>query len=122
MPLERVPNTPLTYYLISFDKKGRERTDDPDGGVLSRRMLTDLATQPATDVFFMTHGWKGDLAAARDQYNRWIPAMLACPDDIARVRAIRPTFRPVLIGLHWPSLPFGDEEFGGGAASFDQDA
>ena len=28
-------------------------------------------------------------------------------------------FRPLLIGLHWPSLPFGDEELsGGGAASF----
>ena len=26
-----------------------------------------------------------------------------------------PGFRPLLVGLHWPSLPFGDEELGGGS-------
>lgn len=122
MPVERVPDTPLTYYLISFDKNGRERDDDPDGGRFSRRALADLAAQPVTDVFFISHGWKGDLPAAREQYNRWIAAMLSCPGDIAAIRALRPAFRPMVIGLHWPSLPFGDEEFGGGATSFDSGA
>lgn len=119
MALEQIPGTSLSYYLIAFDKNGRERTDDPDGGTFSRKALADLAAGPVTDVFLLSHGWKGDLEAARDQYSRWIAAMLTCPDDIARMRALRPNFRPLLIGLHWPSLPFGDEEFGGGATAFD---
>jgi hypothetical protein len=122
MALEPIPGTSLNYYLIAFDKNGRERTDDPDGGTFSRKALADLASGPFTDVFLLSHGWKGDLEAARDQYSRWIAAMLTCPDDIVRIRGLRPDFRPMLIGLHWPSLPFGDEEFGGGAAAFDAGA
>jgi hypothetical protein len=118
MAIEKVPDTPLTYYLIAFDKDGRERNDDPDGGTLSTRMLADLAAQPVTDVFLISHGWKGDIPAAREQYNNWIRAMTQCPKDIERLRAIRPGFRPMLIGIHWPSLPLGDEEFGGGSAAF----
>ncbi len=29
MPIETVPGTELTYYLIAFDAAGRERTDEP---------------------------------------------------------------------------------------------
>jgi hypothetical protein len=119
MSLEQVSGTSLAYHLIAFDKDGHERTDDPEGGVFSKRVLSELGAQPVTDVFLLSHGWKGDITAAKDQYNHWISAMLTCPDDIARMRTLRPTFRPMLIGLHWPSLPFGNEEFGGGAASFD---
>lgn len=122
MPLEQVPDAALSYYLISFDKNGNERTDDPDGGTFSRRVLADLQAQPATDVFLISHGWKGDIDAARDQYNRWIAAMIACADDVVRMRVMRPDFRPMLVGLHWPSLPFGNEEFGSGAATFDPKA
>ena len=122
MPIERVPDTSLTYYLIAFDKKGRERGDDPDGGTLSRRALSDIAAQPPTDVFLISHGWKGDVPAAREQCNNWIRAMTMCPADLARMRAARPEFRPLLIGLHWPSLPFGDEDYGAGSAAFDMRA
>jgi hypothetical protein len=31
MPIEPVPGTDLSYYLIAFDPDGRERTDDRDG-------------------------------------------------------------------------------------------
>jgi hypothetical protein len=122
MSLESVPGSELKYHLIAFDKEGRERTDDPDGGVYSRRVLADLAGAPPTDIFLLSHGWMGDIPAARDQYRRWIVAMLTCPDDLARMRQLHPAFLPMIIGLHWPSLPFGDEEFGAGAASFDPGA
>jgi hypothetical protein len=64
----------------------------------------------------MSHGWKGDVPAAREQYNRWIHAMAVCTRDIERMRAKKPDFKPLIIGFHWPSLPFGDEGLGG--ASF----
>ena len=119
MPIERVPNTDLPYYLIAFDSAAHERTDDPDGRVSDK--VVDIAAgadRPVTDVFLMSHGWKGDIPAARDQYNRWLGAMFACAGDLGRARDQRRGFNPLLIGLHWPSLPFGDEEFGGGNASF----
>jgi hypothetical protein len=42
--------------------------------------------------------------------------MLDLADDRA---AMGTAFKPVWIGLHWPSLPFGDEELGADGASFD---
>ena len=38
-----------------------------------------------------------------------------------RSRGDGPEFRPLFIGLHWPSLPWGEESFGAGAASFGTD-
>jgi hypothetical protein len=111
MPLEYVPGSALTYYLIPFDAAGRERTTD-SGEKLSERAVNALGTEPITDVFLMSHGWKGDMLAAREQYGRWIGAMAQCADDLARMQQVRPGFRPLLIGLHWPSLPYGDERLG----------
>ncbi|SFG11700.1 hypothetical protein SAMN05518801_107214 [Novosphingobium sp. CF614] len=102
------------YYLIAFDKDGNERQDDPDG-LMSARLIDALGSGTYTDVFLASHGWKGDVPAAIDQYDRWFGALLALGDDLAAAKARRAGFKPLLIGLHWPSLPFGDEEFGDGA-------
>src|SRR5687767_12439621 len=110
MPFLTIPGTDERYALISFDKNGAERTDDPDGGLFSARILTQVRQDPPSHVFFFSHGWKGDLEAAKDQYDRWIKAML---DRTADRAALGAGFKPLWIGLHWPSLPFGDETFGG---------
>jgi hypothetical protein len=115
MTVEAVPGTDLSYHLISFDAEGRER---PEGGLLASRAAAELlAREPFTDVFLMSHGWQGDVPAARDQYRRWARAMAACQAGLARARQARPGFRPLLVGAHWPSLPWGDEALGP-AASF----
>ncbi len=121
MPFERIPGTDERYALISFDKDGKERTGDPDGAnkAFSARILADVAQQPPSHVFFFSHGWKGDIAEARDQYNRWIKAMVELPADRS---AIPGPFKPLWIGLHWPSLPFGDEELGAGDFAIDAPA
>ena len=41
--------------------------------------------------------------------------MTTCKDDIERASTVRPGFRPLLVGFHWPSLPYGDEELSAGA-------
>src|SRR5262245_43274912 len=110
MPHERVPGTDLTYHLVAFDSRGQERTDDP-GGLMSGRLLELVARGPITDVFMMSHGWKGDVPAARKQYQRWITAMARCRGDIDELQRVRRQFVPLLVGLHWPSLPWCDEEF-----------
>ncbi|MFN0166432.1 MAG: hypothetical protein ACKV22_08375 [Bryobacteraceae bacterium] len=113
MPYRDIPGANLRYALISFDDKGRERTDDPEGGVFSRRLIESARQEKPTNIFLFSHGWKGDLPAAIDQYNRWIGAMGGL---VADQRAMGGSFKPMWIGLHWPSLPWGEESFGG--ASF----
>jgi hypothetical protein len=117
MPINTVPGFGLTYYLVCVDGTGAERTDDPDGinGRMIPRVIDALAREPYTDVFLMSHGWMGDVPAAIRQYDRWIGAMAMCKDDIERATKIRPGFRPLLVGFHWPSLPYGDEEMSVGS-------
>lgn len=119
MAIETVPNSAIRYYLLAHDADGRERADETAGSRWSERIMDKVSAVPITDVFIVSHGWKGDIPAARDQYNRWIAAMLLCRADIARVRAERPDFQPLIIGFHWPSLPWGDEELGGAHLAFD---
>jgi hypothetical protein len=116
MPTRITPRHEIPYYLLCVDESGDERGEE-DGSLLSDRILSALrATDPkVTDVFVMSHGWKGDVPGAIEQYDRWIDAMADCADDRARARVVRPGFTPLLVGFHWPSLPFGDDEMGGNA-------
>lgn len=41
--------------------------------------------------------------------------MTACEADAARMRQVRPGFKPLFVGVHWPSKPWGDESFGDGS-------
>jgi len=109
MPFRTIEGTNEEYALLCYDKNGKERSDDEDGigGLLSKEILARAAANQVSHIFLFCHGWKGDVKAARDQYDRWIKAML---DRAADRAAIEGTFKPMWIGLHWPSLPFGDEE------------
>jgi hypothetical protein len=80
--------------------------------------VEELVVTPVTDVFLIGHGWMGDIPAAINQYDRWIGAMASCALDRAKIRQNRPEFRPLLVGLHWPSLPWGDERLDQVGASF----
>ena len=118
MPTIRVPETDSQYVLIAFNKKGVERDDDEGlNNRMSETVLANAEREQFTHVFLFSHGWKGDFPAAVDQYNRWIGSMLKLEEDRARLGS---PFRPLWIGLHWPSQPFGEEALGGSA--FDADA
>jgi len=108
MPTITIQGANLSYYLLAFDKDGKERSDDPEG-LMSQKLVNTLTQEPITDVFIFSHGWLGDVPAAINQYNRWVSVMAQQTQDIDRLRQMRPGFRPLLIGLHWPSLPFGEE-------------
>lgn len=115
MPYRKIEPRGTPYALVCYGADGFERMDDADG-MMSERVLADVKGTPVTDVFFFCHGWKGDVPAAVEQYDRWIGAVAARSLDLARMEAVVPRFRPMFVGLHWPSLPFGDEDLGG--ASF----
>lgn len=115
MPIQKIPGLDISYALISFDDNGRERTDDPEGGVFSHRVQEQVRQTQPTDIFLFSHGWKGDVPSAIDQYNRWIGALWKVTADR---EAMGTAFRPLFIGLHWPSQPWGEEAIGAGAAAF----
>jgi hypothetical protein len=117
MSIRSVPGSNLRYYLIAFNKNGSERSDDPDG-VMSERIASAIRADPVADVFVMSHGWKGDIPGAIEQYDRWTKAMADCEADLKELRETRANFSPLVVGFHWPSLPWGVEEFGAGAPSF----
>lgn len=108
---ESVSGTDLSYHLLALDAAGQERSDQP-GGLASQRILNELQRQPITDVILFSHGWRGDVPAAREQYQGWLKAMAGCEADRRAIRVQRPGFRPLLIGIHWPSEPWGDEQLG----------
>ena len=115
MPYRTIPDTTTRYALIAFDGDGNERSDEQGvGGKMSARILQDAAAAAPSHVFFFSHGWKGDVPAAIDQYNRWIKAMT---DLTADAGAMGAGFKPLWIGLHWPSLPWGDDELSGNSFS-----
>lgn len=117
MPLRRINEADLDYHLVLFDSNGNERPEQ-DGSLLSKK-LSEAVQDGVTDVFFSSHGWKGDILAAISQYDRWVSAMAVQAHDRDRARALDPKFKAVIVGVHWPSLPWGIEKVG--AALLDGD-
>jgi hypothetical protein len=107
MSIRTVPDTSIAYHLVLYDEDGSE-VADADGSSASEHVLSAVKDQ-VTDVFLLSHGWKGDVRAAVRQYDRWIGAMARQHADRERIRAVAPDFKALLVGLHWPSQPWGDE-------------
>lgn len=114
MPLRIVPGADFSYYLIAYDAHGAERAEG--GTLISGEVAAAIAAQPVTDVILLSHGWNGDIPSAIAQYDRWIGAMLACKADRQSAEDAIPGFRTLVVGMHWPSKAWGDEELG--TASF----
>jgi hypothetical protein len=110
MPLRHIDGTNLDYYLVLFDGDGNERREQ-DGSLLSET-LTEAVRDGVTDVFLASHGWMGDIPAAIKQYDSWIAAMAAQSGDQERARALDPDFKALIVGVHWPSKPWGTENVG----------
>ena len=111
-----VPDSDLHYHLVSFDQHGAERATNGAHASDALVALLGNASAPVTDVFLLSHGWKGDVPAAIQQCNDWIGQMGRMSDDRAKVRALRPGFNPLIVGLHWPSQPWGEERLDAGSS------
>lgn len=109
MPIRNPDGGTVKYYLCVFDEHGKER-QELDGSLLSETILRRLASTPAvTDIFVMSYGWQGDVSAAIRQYDAWVGEVAKSRSDISAVRRDHAEFEPLIVGIHWPSLPWGDE-------------
>jgi hypothetical protein len=101
------PGTDLGYNMICVDADGVERPE-ADGSLASDKVVATLkAATDTSDIFFLSHGWKGDVPEAIVQFDRWIGQVHAVRPDLS---GNRPNgFKPLIVALHWPSLPWGDE-------------
>jgi hypothetical protein len=112
VPIRTIVGSQIKYYLISFDRNGHEGSSDPDGinGLLSLRLLEEIRLENPSNILLFSHGWQGDFPRAVEQYDRWIGAITSLHSDQSRLSESIPGFKPMFVGIHWPSEPWGDEE------------
>ncbi|HRA66816.1 MAG TPA: hypothetical protein PL187_12395, partial [Caldilinea sp.] len=69
----------------------------------------DVAAGRYTDIFVFSHGWNNDWPGAVRAYRHFINGFMHMVQS--RNLALPSSFRPLLVGIHWPSaaLTFGDE-------------
>ena len=98
-PYRRIPlrdGATAPFYILRFDKAGcceSPRT--------RAHALAALTAGTYTDVFVFSHGWNNDWTAATTRYDHFVDGFAR----LARERADAATrpFRPLLIGIVWPS-------------------
>jgi hypothetical protein len=112
--------TAVPYYVIPFDKGGR------CSGPETRSHLVNAVKQARfTDVFLFSHGWNNDWTVATRRYEDFMNGYIGMRQ--AHALPVPKPYRPLLVGVFWPStaLTFGADEEGpqiaaGDAAAMDR--
>lgn len=111
MPKRDLPAVQASYYLLSVDEDALEVSDPQlPGGKTSDSVIEAVKASATTDVFIWSHGWKGDVPGAYEQYDKWVGAFWSLSADREAMRKARPDFKDLHVGFHWPSLAWGDEK------------
>jgi hypothetical protein len=97
------------FYVIPFDERGLCT------GPATRTDLLASAADPVrdfSDIVLFSHGWNNDWSVALDRYDNFLGGFAA----MRRSRDLAPPdpWRPLLVGIFWPSTAwvFGEEERG----------
>ena len=90
---------PIQFSMLSFDKRGASIAPDTQA-----ETVAELATFEATDVFLFSHGWNTDSETATRKYEEFILGYqdFRSANDLGSPEG----YKPVLIGIHWPSASF----------------
>lgn len=110
MSLQHSPEHDVPYHLVSYDAKGLERATRD--GPSSFAAISGVGTDAPTDLLFFSHGWNAGMDDAIEQYGHWVDTMAARNADRERLVAGEGGFRPLLVGVHWPSKAWADGDPG----------
>jgi hypothetical protein len=97
------------FYVIPFDERGLCT------GPATRTDLLASAADPSrdfSDIVLFSHGWNNDWSVATERYDNFLGGFAA----MRRARDLAPPgpWRPLLVGIFWPSTAwvFGEDERG----------
>jgi Alpha/beta hydrolase len=87
----------MPWYMVPFDREGI-----CTGPETRKHLIAAISAHDYTDIYLFSHGWNNDWKAATDRYQSFIAgysklrieSQLPLPDP----------YRPLLIGLFWPSI------------------
>lgn len=110
--LTTVEGVPFPYYVIPFDE---------DGVCVGPQTLKHLLDHADgySDIFVFSHGWNNDWSAATARYDEFIRGFQEMRRSLNL--AMPGAFRPLLVGIFWPSqaLEWFESETGPRMASQD---
>lgn len=99
--------TAVPFYVIPFDKHGACTAPQTRA-----HLLATLGAGPYTDLFLFSHGWNNDWTVATERYRSFYEGYTRQRRE--RGDPLPDPYRPLLVGVFWPStaLAFGESERG----------
>ncbi len=104
----------VPYYIVPFDKRG------VCVGPQTRAHLVEaVRAGDYSDIFLFSHGWNNDWQTATARYEEFMQGFMKMRAEHGL--AMPAGYRPLLVGLFWPStaLVFGESEAGPDIAAAD---
>jgi hypothetical protein len=96
----------VPWYIIPFDRDG-----ECSGPQTRNQLLEKLKAGSYTDVYLFSHGWNNAWKEATDRYNSFAEGFLGMREKFGLKTA--PDYRPLLIGIYWPSTVLVTEKEAG---------
>jgi hypothetical protein len=109
MPQSQLSGIEFEFDWIRYDETAAERFE-ASNSLASQRVLNLLKENSISDMFLLCRAWNADTPSTHARYESRIRALADSGFDVLRARE-RTGFSPLFVGLHWPSLPWSDEEF-----------
>jgi len=84
-------------YILQFNKHGESTSPETTAQILS-----ELRGDKYSHVYLISHGWNNNFGDALGLYREFFNLFVQLHDK--HVNAAPDTWRPLFIGLHWPSI------------------
>jgi hypothetical protein len=85
------------WYIVPFDREGA-----CTGPQTRQRVIEEAGASGVTDIFVFSHGWNNDWAAATARYESFVDGFGGMHDHARKV-PLDSSYRPLLVGVFWPS-------------------
>jgi hypothetical protein len=104
------------FYIIPFDKNGV-----CIGPQTKQHLIESIRQGAFTDIFLFSHGWNNDWTVATDRYEHFLSGYMNMRQEHGL--PVSADYRPLLVGIFWPStaLVFTEAEKGPAIAAGDPD-